>query len=314
MLRPQVAYILLIFAALGVAQSGYKQQFTWQFILIIIILSSWYINATTINDLADYKIDQINLKGVSDRPLANNKVDRKKIIRLNFLSAVIAIIFSFLLDIRIGFLVAFCLILNYAYSLPPTKVSYRGALAPLLLPIGYVLLPFLVGVWSINSTLTKNGWYILVALYISFIGRIILKDFRDIKGDKKYGKRTFLIRYGRKSTCIVSALCISIGNFIILDIIPHNIYIIYIFELILLCILYGLYKLYKVKNKDNEKIIINSIVRIAGGVVIMLLAILTLHNNNSSLSHQIIINSLLGIFFIAMFWDSMNKTHKFTMK
>lgn len=48
---------------------------------------------------------------------------------------------------------------------------------------------------------------LLAALYIGFVGRIILKDFRDLRGDALFGKRTFLVRHGRVWTCRVSALC-----------------------------------------------------------------------------------------------------------
>lgn len=50
------------------------------------------------------------------------------------------------------------------------------------------------------------------ALYLGFIGRILLKDFRDVRGDALFGKRTFLVRHGRRATCAVSAGCLVTGN------------------------------------------------------------------------------------------------------
>ena len=52
---------------------------------------------------------------------------------------------------------------------------------------------------------------LLAALYVGFIGRIILKDFRDLRGDALFGKRTFLVRHGRAWTCHVSATCWAAG-------------------------------------------------------------------------------------------------------
>ena len=37
---------------------------------------------------------------------------------------------------------------------------------------------------------------LLAGLYVGFIGRILLKDFRDVRGDALFGKRTFLVRHG----------------------------------------------------------------------------------------------------------------------
>jgi 4-hydroxybenzoate polyprenyltransferase len=39
------------------------------------------------------------------------------------------------------------------------------------------------------------------------MARLLLKDFRDIKGDKQEGRMTFLIRYGTRKTCIASGVC-----------------------------------------------------------------------------------------------------------
>jgi 4-hydroxybenzoate polyprenyltransferase len=41
---------------------------------------------------------------------------------------------------------------------------------------------------------------------VGFIGRIVLKDFRDVRGDVLFGKRTFLVRHGRVPTCRLSAV------------------------------------------------------------------------------------------------------------
>lgn len=50
---------------------------------------------------------------------------------------------------------------------------------------------------------------------MSFVGRLLLKDFRDEHGDRFFGKRTFLVRHGRRITCRVSA-CAWIAGVVIL--------------------------------------------------------------------------------------------------
>jgi hypothetical protein len=44
----------------------------------------------------------------------------------------------------------------------------------------------------------------------------VLKDFRDVRGDALFGKRTFLVRHGRRWTCAFSAACWLAGSVVIL--------------------------------------------------------------------------------------------------
>ena len=52
---------------------------------------------------------------------------------------------------------------------------------------------------------------LLAGLYAGFVGRILLKDFRDVRGDALFGKRTFLVRHGRGATCTLSAIFMTLG-------------------------------------------------------------------------------------------------------
>ena len=81
----------------------------------------------------------------------------------------------------------------------------------MLLPLGYVAVPYLLGIFAVRSTITPNDLLLLGGLYAGFIGRIVLKDFRDVRGDALFGKRTFLVRHGRRATCIFSAAFLVLG-------------------------------------------------------------------------------------------------------
>ena len=65
-------------------------------------------------------------------------------------------------------------------------------------PACYVAVPFLVGSFSVRATIGWQQLGLLAGLYLGFVGRIVLKDFRDLKGDALVGKRTFLVRHGRR--------------------------------------------------------------------------------------------------------------------
>src|SRR5207244_1071369 len=139
---------------------------------------------------------------------------------LGLLAGAIALVLAWLVGPRVGIVVTAGLVLSVAYSFPPLRLSARGFLTLLVLPLGYVVLPFLVGAYSVGSTLGPHGLVLLAGLSVVFVGRIALKDFRDVEGDAVYGKRTFLLRRGRANTCAFSALCWVLGSATLLTIVP----------------------------------------------------------------------------------------------
>jgi 4-hydroxybenzoate polyprenyltransferase len=92
----------------------------------------------------------------------------------------------------------------------------RGAVASLVLPACYVVVPYLLGVFAGGSAVHADDLLLLAALYVSFIGRILLKDFRDVRGDELFGKRTFLVRHGTGWTCAFSACLWVAGTALLL--------------------------------------------------------------------------------------------------
>jgi 4-hydroxybenzoate polyprenyltransferase len=106
------------------------------------------------------------------------------------------------------------------YSLRPVRLADRGAVASLVLPACYVAVPYLLGTLAgtahARDALRPGPMLLLAGLYLGFIGRILLKDFRDVRGDALFGKRTFLVRHGRGWTCAFSACCWTAGTGVIL--------------------------------------------------------------------------------------------------
>ena len=93
----------------------------------------------------------------------------------------------------------------------PVRLADRGAVASLMLPACYVAVPYLLGVLGARASVRAGDLLLLAGLYAGFIGRILLKDFRDVRGDAMFGKRTFLVRHGRRWTCAFSACCWTAG-------------------------------------------------------------------------------------------------------
>ena len=202
--RPAVLVLLGLFAAAGLAQGGAGND-PVLLARALFVVGGFILCSVMVNDLADEAIDRVNLPGVADRPLVTGAGTRSEFPLIAAVAAAVALGASATIGWRAVLVVAAGLVLGLAYSLPPVRLSDRGAVATMLLPAGYVAVPFLVGLLSVRPTPTRSDLVLLVGLYLGFIGRIVLKDFRDVVGDALFGKRTFLVRHGRRWTCGCSA-------------------------------------------------------------------------------------------------------------
>lgn len=268
MVRPPVMVIILLFLLLPAAlHNAIGVWPTTRLIIAALSLTAWYAAGTAINDIDDFEIDKINLKGAPTRPLANDKISLKNLKLFAAISMITALILAALLGVYPLLIFMIGLLLNWQYSRKPLHLSHRGIWAPLLLPLGYVAFPYLFGIFAYNLSFLHQDAIILAACYLSFIGRIILKDFRDVEGDTKFGKRTFLVRHGRHATVIVSAVFWTLG----LSLLPFAITSLPVLSLEALSgigILGCLLLLGKTSKMGPQQHIISAIARLGTAVVI----------------------------------------------
>jgi 4-hydroxybenzoate polyprenyltransferase len=315
MLRFRTALLILLFIAIGdAATKDSGSEYSPKLILVVIVLAAWYIYSTSTNDLADEEIDKINLKGNSERPLANGQIERSKLWRIASVSGGIAILLSLAIGKSAIIMTLIALLLSWIYSFPPIRLSARGVVAPLTLPIGYVAFPLLL-VASVNKAeITYTYLLLLFALYFSFTGRILLKDFRDVVGDEKYGKRTFVVRYGQKMTCIASAIAWVLGLVaIIIRFSNHPIVIICIIPFIV-NILLALVRLSRYSLLQEQLQYIGLIGRLANGAAFILLTALYFELNPERMVAYSIILVLLVFFIFFSCWILYEKALKETIR
>lgn len=204
--RPAVLLLVMLSAAAGLAAAGVADR-PGLTAPVAVAVTGFILFAVTVNDLADEAVDRVNLAGVPGRPLVEGRADRQEMILVATVAAAVALAAApFIGTLAVG-VVAAGLLFALAYSLPPVRLSGRGALASLLLPAGFVAVPFILGLAAGHAPLFGRNALLLAGLYVGFIGRILLKDFRDVRGDALFGKRTFLVRHGREATCRTSTAC-----------------------------------------------------------------------------------------------------------
>ena len=215
--RPPVLILLGLFAAVGLAQGGVIDD-PVALGRVFVVVAAFLISSVAVNDLADEAIDRVNLPDDASRPLVTGAGSRQELPVIAAVAGVVALTAAATINGRALLVVVGGFVLSLGYSLRPVRLADRGALASLLLPAGYVAVPFLTGLTLARADVHGTDLALLGGLYLGFIGRILLKDFRDVRGDALFGKRTFLVRYGRRTTCATSAACWVLGSAALLGI------------------------------------------------------------------------------------------------
>ena len=175
-------------------------------VLALFLIIAVTIHANSINDYADKEIDKLNLKDASDRPLVANEISSQQFWFIHVVSGILALGLSCFYGRHAVILTIILQAVDYLYSVRPFRLSYRPMVSPVLLSVAYVFYSFTIGYWA-STTIDKYPWTLAIGLCLGFIARLLLKDFRDVKGDKQEGKMTFLLRYGARKTCIASGVC-----------------------------------------------------------------------------------------------------------
>jgi len=201
--RPAVVFLLALSGLVGLALSGMADD-PVAVCRLLVLVTAFVVYAVSCNDLADLEVDRVNLPGDARRPLVTGAAGARDVRLVAGGAGLVAIAAAATQGtVAVGLTVA-GLAVATAYSVPPFRICRRGVVAPLVLPALFVGLPFVLGVLA-GRGLQAGDLAVLAALYVGFIGRIVLKDFRDLVGDRMFGKRTFLVRHGRRVTCLVSA-------------------------------------------------------------------------------------------------------------
>jgi 4-hydroxybenzoate polyprenyltransferase len=212
--RPAVIVLLCLFAAIGITEGGQPRDVV-RYGAVVFVVVSFLLYAITVNDLADEAIDRVNLHGDRRRPLVVGSGSRHDLTVLAAVTAFVSGLSGLALGVPVALVVVGGLAFATVYSMPPFRLASRGVIAPLTLPLGYVAVPYLAGLFAVRSTVDLRDIVLGAGLYIGFVGRIVLKDFRDVRGDALFGKRTFLVRRGRRATCLWSAVGLTMGSIIV---------------------------------------------------------------------------------------------------
>jgi 4-hydroxybenzoate polyprenyltransferase len=280
LLRYRVAVMIVLFMLLGAAWHRGPTAVDGSVLLIILALASSYMSATSVNDIADKEIDEINHPGDSGRPLVTGAARSADLWLVFGVSSALAVSLSLAVNLAAAGIMLSSVVIGVLYSLPPVKLSYRTFLAPLTLAVAYVGIPYWAGVVVAGGSLRVLDLPLMMALYLLFAGRIILKDFRDREGDAAYGKPTFLLKYGKQATCLVSLGAVCTGNALLIAALADRLWLAALLQPYIAGIVFMLYRLHRVDSKD-EQLSIGVGAKMGNGLLATLLGVLILTNQNA---------------------------------
>jgi 4-hydroxybenzoate polyprenyltransferase len=307
LLRYRVAVMIVLFMLLGAVWHGGLTSIDASVLLMILALASGYVSATSINDIADREIDEINHPGDKGRPLVTGAARPADLWVLFAVSSVLSVALGLAAGPGAGTggagIMLLSVVIGALYSLPPARLSYRTFLAPLTLAVAYVGIPYWAGAVVVGESLRTSDVPLLTSLYLLFAGRIILKDFRDREGDSAFGKPTFLLKYGKKATCLASLCVLGAGDALLVASLSDRWWLAALLQLYVASILLMLYRLYRVGGRKDEQLSIGVGAKMGNGLLLTLLGALILSNQDADRVTQFIFGLALTAIYMLNFID-----------
>src|SRR5215213_3009761 len=303
LLRHRVAVMIILFMLLGAAWHGGLTAIDPPVLLMVLALASSYVSATSVNDIADRKIDEINHPGNRGRPLVTGAARTADLWLLFGASSILSVALALAVGPSAAAIMLLSVAIGTLYSLPPARLSYRTFLAPLTLAIAYVGIPYWAGVVAVGGSLETSDLSLITALYLLFAARIILKDFRDREGDAAFGKPTFLLKYGKRATCLASLCALSAGDALLVASLADKWWLAVLLQLYVASIMVMLYRLYWANSRKDEQLSIGVGAKMGNGLLVTLLGALILWNQGADWITQSVFGLALTTIYILNFID-----------
>jgi 4-hydroxybenzoate polyprenyltransferase len=303
LLRYRVVVMIILFMLLGAAWHRGLTYIDAPVLLMILALASSYVGATSVNDIADREIDRINHPGDKGRPLVTGAARTADLWVLFVVSSVLAVALGLAAGPGAAGIMLLSVSIGTLYSLPPAMLSYRTFLAPLTLALAYVGIPYWAGVMVVGESLLTSDLPLLTALYLLFASRIILKDFRDREGDAAFGKPTFLLKYGKKATCLASLCVLCAGDALLVASLADRRWLAVLLQLYIASTMIMLYRLYRANSRKDEQLSIGVGAKMGNGLLVTLLGALILWNQGADWITQSVFGLALTTIYILNFID-----------
>ena len=298
MLRYRVALMVALFMLLGAARED-RPELGVRFLWASLALASSYVSATALNDLADEAVDKVNHPRDAGRPLVEGWAERKELLVLCVIAAVLACAAAVPLGWGAVILVGGSLVVSQMYSARPLRLSYRVAAAPLALGVAYVLVPYSLGIVAAEGDLWSAASTFTAALFLLFAARIVLKDFRDRVGDAQFGKPTILLRHGKGVTCGLSCSALVAADCVLAASLEPT--VVALAQPFILAIAAMLRRLWQASEEHAEQVAIGIGARMGNGLLLTILTWLLVRGSGASPLEAATVSGSVAVLFLLSF-------------
>ena len=180
--------------------------FSWEIVLVCHVYGlACQLYIVFANDLADMDTDRRNftftLFSGGSRVLVEGLLSRRQLARAAVLCAILSVLAGVWLGLRHHNwlplpLILFGLVLLWAYSYPPMRLSYRGG-GEYLQMIGVGLVLPMIGFSAHSGTLAGLPWTLMPLMLALSLSCAMATALPDEPSDRADGKRTHAVRFGR---------------------------------------------------------------------------------------------------------------------
>jgi 4-hydroxybenzoate polyprenyltransferase len=212
----------------------------------VVVTLVWSATAM-LNDCYDVEIDRVSNPS---RAIVSGVLRREEVIKIAALLYVLALIIVFTLGDAISkAIVALAVVLGVQYSAPPLRLRRSGTAAMLVIGCG-VALAFLGGALSQYRI---SGEALETAFLFGFFAfnAALLKDFKDVEGDRRAGVKTLPVILGHKRASRLALLGIAL-SYALLIIYTINSFAVFILLPISIINIYKVLKLHDKKESPDK--------------------------------------------------------------
>ncbi len=219
-------------------------QFSWdRFIWGYAVLLPAHLMVNYSNEYFDVELDRYsiptNFSGGSGVLVSHPELKnfaKQFSLTMILISLVLGLTFSYVFNSLVFLLLTiFGNLLGWYYTAPPLKLSYRG-----LGEISTVITGFLIpglGFAAITGGINIQFIIFSIPIMLLYILFILSVELPDREADKKGGKNTFIVRYGRKNALILTMVASALASisFLLMPgnlFYPINLYIIALLSII----------------------------------------------------------------------------------
>jgi geranylgeranylglycerol-phosphate geranylgeranyltransferase len=177
-------------------------------VIVLAAVVSFLVNGAgnAINDYFDYKIDQVNRP---KRPIPSGRVKRNSVAVYFILLIAVSLVLSYYVSVNFFYIALINSVVSLVYSWKLKGTPLIGNIA-----VSWLAASTFIAAALISYTFQSVPMAVMILASMAFLGslgREIVKDVEDVKGDKEFSAKTLAVVAGEKPAKIIAAIVIILG-------------------------------------------------------------------------------------------------------